>query len=89
MCLALKFTLYKQLPTGTNLHDFVSVQKVPRTEPYRKLLRIANMKQVCNYTSYREDLGSLQLVLCVKCEQEGNCDTIMMTCQLQFVEPQL
>jgi len=48
------------------------------------------MQQVYNYTLYGKELSNLYLVLCVKCERGGSDgDTIMMTCQLQFVEPRL
>jgi hypothetical protein len=51
---------------------------------------MANIQQACNYILYSKELNTLYLVLCAKCEPGGSDgDTIMMTCQLQFVEPQL
>jgi hypothetical protein len=50
----------------------------------------ANMRQVYNYTLYCKELNTLCLALCMKCERGGSDgDMIMMTCQLQFVEPHL
>ena len=51
---------------------------------------MANMQQAYNYPLYSKELDTLHLVLCTKCERGGSDgDTIMMTCQLQFVEPHL